>query len=275
MGTVAFLLRRRLAVTLEQYNRLINGFFFLIVLYPLGLIVASYTKPNLDIGWQNSLLLLIGSGGLPIYSLLAFRANKNIDAGFYSILSGLTPIITIALASMLLNETLNPKQRFGAFIVILSTLLVALPRLNHRSRLNSSGLMLGLISVSLLGIAIVFERWMLTRIDFGAYLVFGWGAQTLWMTIIAWPERKNLKILQKKANFTSILWYGIANAFKGLCFVGALKLSGNASLIGASASFLSVLVILSAYFFLQEKEWLWLKIVSAVTGVVGLMALNL
>lgn len=275
LGTAAYIIRRRLATTLEQYNRLINGFFFIVVLYPLGLIVASLSDPNLSIGWLNLFILLIGSGIFPLINLLAFRASKDIDAGLYTILNNLTPIITIVAASLLLNETLNNQQQLGAVIVITSTFLATIPRLRHRSASSSSGLAFALTSVSLLGLAVVFELWMLTRIDFGAYFVFGWGAQTLWMTIAAWPERHNIKILKVKTNFLPILGYGITNAFKGLCFVGALKLSGNASLVGASASFMAVLVVLTAYFVLKEKEWLWFKVGAAILGTIGLIILNI
>ncbi len=274
LGTAAYLLRRSLATTLEQHNRLINGFFFIAVLYPLGLVVALFSNPNLSIGWQNLIILLVGSCVFPLINLLAFRASKDVDAGLYTILNNLTPIITIIAASILLSETLNSQQQLGAVIVITSTFLATLPRLRHRSTSSSIGMIFALMSVSLLGIAIVFERWMLTRIDFGAYLVFGWGAQTLWMAFAAWSERRNIIILKDKTNLKPILGYGITNAFKGLCFVGALKLSGNASLVGASASFMAVLVVLSAYFILKEKEWLWFKIGAAVLGTIGLIILN-
>lgn len=274
LGTAAYIIRRQLATTLAQHNRLINGFFFIAVLYPLGLIVASLSNPNLSIGWLNLIILLIGSAIFPLINSLTFRASKDVDAGLHTIINNLTPIITILAATILLNESLNSQQQLGAVIVITSTFLAILPRLRHRSTSSSSGLIFALASVSLLGLAIVFELWMLTRIDFGAYLVFGWGAQTLWMAIVAWPERQNIRILKVKANFLPILGYGITNAFKGLCFVGALKLSGNASSVGASASFMAVLVVLSAYFILKEKEWLWFKVGAAVLGTVGLIILN-
>ena len=275
LGTAAFLLRRHLATTLEEHNRLINGFFFLVILYPLGLIVALSGNSNFSISWQNLLILLIGSGVFPLINLLAFRASKDVDAGLYTILNNLTPIITIVTASILLNETLNNQQQLGAIIVIASTFFIALPRLRRHSNSSSNGLMFAVISVSLLGLAIVYERWMLTRIDFETYLVCGWGAQTLWLAIVAWPERHNLKILKDRSKLVPILWYGITNAFKGLCFVGALKLSGNASLVGATTSFMAVLVVMSAYFVLKEKEWLWFKIGAATMGSVGLIILSL
>ena len=274
LGTAAYLIRRKLAQTLTKHNRLVNGFFFIAVLYPLGLIVASFSSPNLSIGWLNVVFLAAGSGIFPLINLLAFRANKDVDAGLYTILNNLTPIITIVAASLLLQERLNDQQLLGAAIIITSTFLATLPRLQKRSASSSTGMLFALASVSLLGLAIVYERWMLTRIDFGAYLVFGWGAQTLWMSVLAWPERKNIKILREKKNFLPILSYGVTNAFKGLCFVAALKLSGNASVVGAFASFMAVMVVLSAYFILNEKEGLLFKIGAALIGTFGLIILN-
>ena len=274
LGTAAYLIRRKLAQTLTKHNRLVNGFFFIAVLYPLGLIVASFSSPNLSIGWLNVVFLAAGSGIFPLINLLPFRANKDVDAGLYTILNNLTPIITIVAASLLLQERLNDQQLLGAAIIITSTFLATLPRLQKRSASSSTGMLFALASVSLLGLAIVYERWMLTRIDFGAYLVFGWGAQTLWMSVLAWPERKNIKILREKKNFLPILSYGVTNAFKGLCFVAALKLSGNASVVGAFASFMAVMVVLSAYFILNEKEGLLFKIGAALIGTFGLIILN-
>ena len=94
------------------------------------------------------------------------------------------------------------------------------------------------------------------------------------MTIIAWPERHNLKLLGRKKYKNQVLGYGVTNAFKGLCFVGALSLSGNASLVSAFASFMSVSVVIAAFVFLKEREWLWLKVASAVLGTTGLIILN-
>lgn len=274
LGTAAYLLRRSLAQRLTEHNKLINGFFFLCVLYPLGLIVAAFSSPDLNVGWLNVFLLLIGSGLFPIIMVMAFRASRNVDAGLYTILNNITPIVTIIAASLLLNETLNNRQMLGATIIISSAFLATLPKLNHHRKNSSGGLMFALGSVTLLGLAIVYERWMLTRVDYGAYLVLGWGSQTLWMVVMAWPERKYIKLLSKNENLQKILGYGLTNAFKGLAFVSALKVSGNASLVGASSSFMAVLVVISAYFVLRENEHLWLKVTSAVIGSGGLVILN-
>lgn len=274
LGTAAYLLRRNLAQNLTRHNGLINGFFFLVILYPLGLIIAAFSSPNLHIGWLNFAFLMTGSLLFPAVNILAFNANKHIDAGLYTIINNITPIITIVVAALLLNEHLTTEQLIGAVIIISSAFLATLPRLRKNGEHSSSGVLLAIASVSILGVAIVFERWMLGRVDFGAYLVYGWGAQALWMAIYAWPDRKSLHILKVGKNFRPILGYGLANAFKGVCFVGALKLSGSASLVSAFTSFLAVTVVISAYFILKERDHLWLKVGSAALGTAGLLILS-
>jgi drug/metabolite transporter (DMT)-like permease len=274
LGAGAYLIRRRLAVTFAEHSRIINGVFFIALLYPVGLIVASFTSPNLSIGWLNVMLLLLGSGVFPIINLLAYKASKDVDAGLYTISQNLVPIVTIASAWVLLHEKLNDQQLLGSVIIIVSAFLATLPKFNSRTKNSSAGMVFALSAVFLLGFAIVYERWMLTRVDFGAYLVYGWGAQTLWMAVLAWPKRAQLKMLNDKKTFLQVLAYGITNTFKGLCMVGALALSGNASIVGASTGFMAALVVLAAYFILKEKEHLWFKIAAAIVGAVGIIVLN-
>lgn len=274
-GTGSYLVRRSLAQSLSEHNRLVNAFFFLAVLYPTGLVFALFSQHNLSIGWTNFLFILFGSSLFPIINILAYKASKHVDAGLYTILNNLTPIVTIIAASLLLNETLNTQQLAGAIIIILSAFLATLPRILHRHITKTEGIYIAVLSVSLLGLAIVFERWMLTRMDFGAYLVYGWGAQTFWSVAFALADRQRLNILFTKRNFKPVLWYGLANTFKGICFVGALKLSDNASLVSAAVSFMAVTVVLAAYVFLKEREYLVFKIIAAIVGTIGLIILNI
>lgn len=274
LGGGAYLIRRRLAVAFTEYSRIINGFFFVAILYPLGLIIAAFTSPNLAISWLDIIFLIIGSAIFPIINLLAYRASKDIDAGLYTILHNFIPIITIVAASVLLHESLNNQQLLGAAIIIISAFWATFPKFKHNSKSSLVGLAIGLLAILLLGLAIVYERWMLTRVDFGAYLVYGWGAQTLWMAIIAWPKRAQLKFLKERKTFVQVLAYGATNAFKGVCMVGALALSGNASIVGASTGFMAALVVLGAYFILKEKELLWFKLSAAIVGAIGFILLN-
>lgn len=275
LGTAGYLLQRKLAVTLANYNRVVVGFFFVAVHYPLGLLCAAFSSPHLAIGWTNLALLLAGSGMFPLVTMLSFRANKDVDAGLYANLLNLSPVATIAVAYLLLHETLTNEQMFAAVVIIGSAFLATLPRLRDGRKSSSVGITIALIGIAVSGVSIVFERWMLTRMDFGAYLVYGWGAQTVWMVLLSQPTKKALKVLRKRRTFLPILSYSLTNTLRGLCFVAALKLSGNASVVSVFTSFMTVSVVLAAYVVLKEKKWLWAKIGAAVIGTIGLVILNL
>jgi len=270
-STAVYLLRRRLAQLIPEHNRFVNWFMFLWVLYPVGLITALFIRPDLAIGWANLALLLVGELIFPSVNVLAYRASKEIDAGLYTILTNLAPIITVTSAWLLLHEGLTGRQLMGAGVILFSAVLASSPNFFKRHRANLTGLAFALMSVLLLGLGITYERFMLTRMEFGAYLVFGWGSQALWMTILGWRERKNIDLLRRPVVAKLIIAYGLAFSLTGLCFVGALNLSGNASLVAAVRSFLAVLVVLASYFVLKERGWLLLKITAAVLGAAGLI----
>jgi drug/metabolite transporter (DMT)-like permease len=274
LSSTVYVLRRKLAQVIPEHNRFVNWFVFQWVLFPVGLITALIIRPDLAIGWQNLALLLVGELVFPAVNLLAYRASKDIDAGLYTILTNLAPLITIASAWLLLREGLTGHQLVGAGIILFSAFLASSPTLLRRHQTNLTGISIALISVLLLGLGITYERFMLTHIEFGAYVLYGWGAQALWMTILAWSQRKHMELLKRPELAKQIIVYGLAFALQGLCFVGALQLSGNASLIAASRSFLSVLVVLAAYFVLRERGHLWLKISAALFGASGLIILN-
>src|SRR5665213_3076 len=190
LSTATYLFQRTLGKRYSEHRRLISGFFFLVLHYPSGLLVAAFLAPNLAIGSLNILILLVGSWVFPLINVLSIRASKDADAGLFSILINLAPIVTIIGATLLLKESLTNHQLLGAAIILASAFLVTLPNLSRRGKTRQSGILIVLAIVLLSGLATVYERWMLGRIDLGAYMVFGWGAQTLWMTVIAWPERK-------------------------------------------------------------------------------------
>lgn len=275
LNTAAYLWQRRLGQTLAQHKRLVCAYFFLLIHYPMGLIVAAYSSPRLAIGWGNMLLLLIGSWVFPIIIVLSLKASKTMDAGFFTILSNLIPVVTIIAATLLLHEGLSSRQLFGASTIIASACIITIPMLLHRqASTRAVGVIAALACFILGGLATVYERWMLVRIGFGAYLIFGWGFQTLWTLVVAWPERKYLHILKDKRHFASLMGYSLSASLKGVLFIAALKLSGNASLVTAFISFTAIMVVSAAYFVLKEKDWLWLKIGAAIFGSAGLIILN-
>jgi drug/metabolite transporter (DMT)-like permease len=275
LTTVAGLLQRRLGQAIPQHNRLVNGFFFVCIHYPIGLVTASIIGFHLDIGWTNAIILAGGGIAFPISGILAYRASKDVDASLFGILQNFQPVITIILAVLLLSQHLNVQQLIGALIIIGSALTVSSVSYSHGSKSTRTGLMIALLAIALMGLETVYESWMLGRLDFGTYIVFGLGSQTFWMAVFAWPQRRNIRKIINRKYGPTVLVSSLSKSLKGLAFVGALYLSKSASLVSAFISFLPVMMVVAGYLFLHEKQYLKLKISAAIVGSAGLIILSL
>ncbi len=271
-GAASYLIRRVLAQKLPDKNRLINASFFVVFLLPAAILLGLLFPHNLHIGWVNLLLLLGGSLIWPIFNILAFRANKDIDVGVYTVINNLSPIFTLIVALTVLDESLAGAAFAGVFLLIASGVLVAAPQLKQHKHTQISGILFALGSTAVLGIAVAYERYMLNRVDFGTYLLIGWSSQIAWAVYLARNELKKLPILFKDSATKNVVFgYGLTNVLKSTCFIVALKYSNSAARVGAASDFMSVVVIISAYFILRERNYLPVKLLAAAMGIIGLI----
>jgi drug/metabolite transporter (DMT)-like permease len=68
---------------------------------------------------------------------------------------------------------------------------------------------------------------------------------------------------------TLFIW-GSVNALKAIVFIIALK-NSSASIISSTTNFMSVAVVIVAYFYLKERQHMYYKWAAAVIGVAGLV----
>lgn len=273
LSVVAGLFQRKLGRDIPQYSSLINSLFFLCVHYPAGLIAASILGFDATIGWVNLAAIAAFSFTFPLAGLLSLRASKDVDAGLFSILQNLGPVVSIILAVLLLSERLNIQQLVGTLIIVASALSISTLSYNRGSKSTKKSIILAITTVGLVGVGVVYEAWMLQRIGFSNYLVFGWGFQTFWAVVFAWPMLPQAKNLLKSPYRMPVLIFSLTRSMKGGAFVGALYLSSSASLISAFVSFLPVLMVVSGFIFLHETQYLRFKIASAAAGSIGLLIL--
>lgn len=272
LGTASALLRRVLAQKLGEHNSLINSVFYLFFLLPATVVLLWFFPHNLNIGPLNLFYLLGGSLIWPISNIIAFDGNKKVDVGIFTIINNLSPVFTLIIALPFLHENLSVPQFLGAGLLILSGVLAAASQFNKSSLVSVNGVLVCLLSAVVLGVATAYERFMLSRVDFGTYLVYGWGAQAVWAAILAHKELKKLPRLFSKAvgaRRTLIFW-GSATVLKSIAFILALKIS-TASVISAASDFLSVAVVIAAYFYLKERKHLLYKGFAVAVGVAGLL----
>lgn len=274
-GTASYLFRRTLAQKLGEHNKLINAVFFIFFLLPAAIVLSFFFPHNLHIGTLNFALLFIGGLIWPLYWIVSFKANENVDVGIFTVINNLSPLITLAIAIPFLHESLEAVQFVGVGLLIVSGVLAASTHLQNRSPVSTRGLLWCFLTAFILGAAVVYERAMLNRVDFGAYLIYGWGSQVLWGIFLAREELKKLPMLLGKGSLVrdTILAWGAVSVLRSTVFIWALKLS-SASLFGAATNFLSVAVLIGAYIFLRERRHMLFKTVAVVVGVIGLFLIT-
>lgn len=272
-GASSFLLRRVLAQKFGEHIRVINAIFYFFFLLPTGIILSFFFPHDLNVGLVNLIFLFGGSIIWPISNLLALRANRQVDVGIYAIIISLSPLFTLAVAIPFLYENLGAGQYFGIGLLMLSGAIAAASQLHKHNRASFSGIIVCILGAAAIGLGTAYERFMLNRIDFGAYLIYGWGSQVFWAILFA---GKRLKILQELFNKNSktrqlFLSFGGTSVLRSVGFIMALNFSGSASIMSAATNFMSVLVIIAAYFFLKEREHMIYKWLAAGVGIIGLL----
>lgn len=275
-STAAYLLRRVLAQKIGEHNRLINSIFFLVFLLPAAIILTFFFPHNLNVGWVNLVLLLGGSVVWPISNIVAFSANKKVDVGIFTIINNLSPLFTMMIALPFLHENMSVLQYLGIVLLILSGVIAASSHAMKNIRMSLEGILMCLFSAVVLGVGIAYESFMLHRVDFGAYLIYGWGAQIVWMAILTGRELRKLpKFINTNAEISKMLliWGGM-KALGSVAFILALKISGSASIISSASDFLSVSVVIAAWFFLNERKHIIYKLFASVIGIAGLLLIT-
>ncbi|MBI2593472.1 DMT family transporter [Candidatus Daviesbacteria bacterium] len=271
-ASASYLLRRVLAQKLRDHNREINAIFFLFFLLPAAIFLSFFFPHNLNVGPLNLFLLFGGSIIWPILSIISFHANKDVDVGIFTIITNLSPVFTMVIALPFLHESISNMQSLGIMLLILSGILAASSQLNKHNRASINGILVCILSAIVLGVAVAYEGFMLGRVDFGTYLIFGWGSQIIWSAILAHKElRKIPQLFSKVENRQTLIVWGSTRVLGSVAFVSALKISGSASIISAASDFLSVSVVIAAYFFLKEHRHMVYKLLATSLGVVGLL----
>jgi drug/metabolite transporter (DMT)-like permease len=79
--------------------------------------------------------------------------------------------------------------------------------------------------------------------------------------------------LVKDGSIKTILLLGGLRTVAGFCFINALQLSNNASLIASIAALQIILVTIGGYIFLNEKKYGVQKFVAASAAFVGVILL--
>ena len=274
LGATNALMRRVLAQKFAEHNVLVNGMFYVFFLVPAGVGLMFIFPPTLHISGGDALWLIGGSLIWPLFNIAAFRANKEVDAGIYTIIANLSPLFTLAIAVPFMSETVSLPQYAGIGLLMFAGMIAVAPGIKN-NQLVISGVLFALLSTGLLGFGVAYERFMLSRLDLGTYILYGWGSQVLWMALLAAAEWKYLPTVVRKIGPSTLLIWGSANALKSCCFILTLFLLGSASIMSGATNFISIVIVVAAFFILHERDHIIPKIIATFVGIAGLLLLAL
>src|SRR3989344_8152712 len=174
LGATNALMRRVLAQKFAEHNVLVNGMFYVFFLVPAGVGLMFIFPPTLHISGGDALWLIGGSLIWPLFNIAAFRANKEVDAGIYTIIANLSPLFTLAIAVPFMSENVSLPQYAGIGLIMISGIIAVAPGIKN-NQLVISGVLFALLSTTLLVLGVAYERFMLSRLDLGTYILYGWG----------------------------------------------------------------------------------------------------
>ncbi|HSX23708.1 MAG TPA: EamA family transporter [Candidatus Saccharimonadales bacterium] len=272
-STTNSLLQRRLAVTSKLPLRLVTALLYLCFISPIGIIIA-LIKGNIWIHWQplTFALLFIEALGIAGFFAFAFQLNKRVDATQYVIISNMYTIITVLLGIFIIHEAFSGQQFLGMLLLIAGGILVAVKGLRRKTfQFDQATLLLALTSVGL-GIGLAAERGCLNHMSYSAYLIVGWGLQTVFLCLFAYKDWHVLPRISK-SQWAGITKVGVARGMQNTGFFLSVALSRNVSLIASVSSFRVPLVFIASFIFLSEREHIVRRFVGVSVATVGLLLL--
>lgn len=221
----------------------------------------------------------VGGGvAFAITNVATYKSLTYVDAAVGSIFNTLNALCTIGLAALVLNEDLTAVQLVGASILTAAIIYSMLALRTTKKKLSIGELERGFGFALLAGvayaIAIVNEKWLLSHMSAGSYVVFGWGWQMLASVVLAVVlQPQKLGIIRAFRTVRLIAAIGLMRAVAGVAFVLAQIRSDNVALVTVIANFKLIVVMILGAWLLRERHKLWQKTAGAFASLTGLVVM--
>ncbi|MDP9249144.1 MAG: EamA family transporter [bacterium] len=241
--------------------------FQIIAILFLGSLTFPFFSPfHLSGNYYHLFLLFLVCGVFGAgCNLFAIFAQKHLDAGVSSVVGNIYTPLTIILSSLLLREGLAPMQIVGTLLLLMAMFIVSQKHRIGRFTFNKYFLMM-LLSGVLLSVLLVAERALQKTTGFSAGVMLSWGAQALFLGLIA------LFVKSKHTYSSAEVWgTGLVKFLGATSWVTLVYVVGNLSLVSSITTFKVIIVFVAAALFLNEKEDLRRKIFGCILAVIGLL----
>lgn len=246
-------------------------------LYAFGLMMLPFLEPvQAQVFRDYWPWFLAGGLSFALGNAFGYKVVTHLDAGIASVLGTVGTLFTIILAGLVLHEDLSSTQAIGSFIILSAVCYVlTVARQPGKHRMHGKSWLIGL-GFSLLAsvfftLAIVNEKFLLSKSGASTYLLFGWGAQFIMAYLLAIAfQRKKFKLIFKPSIFKLTVLGGITRGLSGLLFILALVKSDNVALMIVVSNFKIIVIVLLGAWLLNEKQKITEKLTAAFLALAGL-----
>jgi drug/metabolite transporter (DMT)-like permease len=245
---------------------------------PLSIAAGFLFSNHINWSYWTAWLLFSASLFVALFIWLSFIAIRYLPAALNQTIFQTRIIITILLGWLFLGEGLTANQLIGAACILASGIIaVWAPAKAHRHGKSThehllKGVFFTLASALFLGIGVVVEKAAIQYMDIGAFFIYGFGMQSLWLVLLAlwdWHKQPGVQLSRQLVKESVLL--GMVVAGIGVSYFAALHGANNVSLIAALTATVLPLTAIAAHFILKERDddkLLWIAISLAITGVV-------
>lgn len=275
LANVVFsLVQRHYSIRTQAPSSFPPAISYLLGVLPIGVMTGLILPHHIHWSWQIFMLFIANSITIAIANWMLFSAVRKLPVVQFQIINQFYEVAAIVLGWIFLHESLTGNQTLGAVLMFISALLAIKASSGHRTEKIQSlrPIVIAAVGAFLFGASLVIEKAALGRMDIGAYLIFGWGAQTITMLLLAFKDANRHTV--RAFGLKEVKWsafMGWFNGAAGALYIAALVKSNNISLITAIAAIALPLIAIGAYLILKERENLRLLWASVILSTVGLV----
>jgi drug/metabolite transporter (DMT)-like permease len=256
------------------HPKLAPALSYIIGVMPLGIIV-SLGISDIHINWdRTTVLLLIAEGAfIGLFNWLSFIAWKKVTVAQFQTVFQLYAITTTSVGWIVLGEKLNNAQMIGSVFLIVGALIAANSGVSKDHKYNiSTGVALTALSAILLGLGLVAEKAAIDRMSLSAYFIFGYGAQTIALAVIAIKQLASFKISKiSKYDLKGAFILGSLSALGGFFYLYALNKADNIGQVISASTFQLPLSVIAGYIILKEKDNIKRLSIASIIAFIGLV----
>lgn len=261
-------LQRRHLATKRQTDAGQIAFAFHVMLITtvlsLGLWASKSPELNTTILSTFSLSFICGLFG-SVALATQYAAQRHVEAGTLTVVGNIYTPVTIILATVLLNERLQPLQIVGTLMLLVAAVLVSQKHRLTRWKFDRYFFLI-VISGIAMGLVITAERVLIRENGITAGTWLSWSSQTLFLAFATFVSKQKSQHNLRETSITGSLRF-----LQQLSWVILITVVANLSVVSAVTTFKVVIVFAAAAIFLHERDDMRRKVIGSLVAVVGLL----